>query len=136
MLFIDTNIFIRHLTQDDPIKAQACFNLFKKIESQTIEATTSEAIIAEVVYVLSSKQLYHLDRVTIRTLLYPILNLKGLKIPGKVVYLQALDIYADVPKLDFEDALIVALMQKNKLESLYSYDTGFDEVTAINRLEP
>jgi len=25
--FVDTNIFIRHLTGDDPVKAQACFQL-------------------------------------------------------------------------------------------------------------
>lgn len=136
MYFIDTNIFIRHLTKDDPKKAQACFSLFKKIQSQTIEATTSEAIIAEVVYVLASKQLYHLDKVTIKTILYPILNLKGFKIPGKNIFLRALDVYSTSPKLDFEDALTVARMQKLKMKRLYSYDRGFDEIAAISRLEP
>ncbi len=30
MRFVDTNIFIRYLTNDDPRKAQACFDLFQR----------------------------------------------------------------------------------------------------------
>lgn len=57
MQFIDANVFIRHLTRDDPEKAQACFELFQKAGQREITLTTSESVIAEVVYVLSSKQL-------------------------------------------------------------------------------
>ncbi len=56
MEFVDTNIFIRYLTKDDPREAQACFELFQKAQRRGVQLTTSEAIIAEVVYVLSSKE--------------------------------------------------------------------------------
>lgn len=134
--FIDTNIFIRHFTKDDPIKSRACFDLFLKVQSQELEVTTSESVIAEIVYVLSSKQLYNLNRETIKSLLYPVLSLKGLKLANKNIYLQALDIYAIFPKLDFEDALTVAHMQKMKIKKLYSYDYGFEEIKSINRIGP
>ena len=135
MQFIDTNIFIRHFTRDDPEKAQACLELFQKAEQRQIILTTSESVIAEVVYILSSKQLYHLSREKIRSLLYPLLSLPGLKLPRRKVYLRALDLYATY-SIDFEDALIVAQMERQGITDLYSYDRDFERVPGVTRLEP
>ena len=135
MQFVDTNIFIRHLTRDDPEKAEACFALFQKAERNEVTLTTNEAVIAEVVYVLSSRTLYSLSRVAIRSLLYPILSLQGLKLSNRRMYLRALDVYA-ATNLDFEDALIVAHMERLKMSDLVSYDRGFDHVPGVVRLEP
>ena len=134
MQFVDTNIFIRHLTRDDPEKAEACFALFQKAERNEVTLTTNEAVIAEVVYVLSSRTLYSLSRGAIRALLYPILSLQGLKLPNRRMYLRALDVYA-ATNLDFEDALIVAHMERLKMSDLVSYDRGFDHVPGVVRLE-
>jgi len=134
--FVDTNLFIRHLTRDDPQKAQACFDLFLKAQRDEVALTTSESIVAEVVYVLSSKQLYNLPREQIRALLYPILLLKGFKLPQREIYLRALDFYAAHPSLDFEDVLAVAHMERQGIVELYSYDEDFDRVGGIRRLEP
>lgn len=135
MQFIDTNIFIRHLTRDDPQKAQACFELFKKAERNEIALTTTEAVITEVVYVLSSKRLYKLSRPEIRALLYPILSLKGFKFSNRKLYLAALDLYATT-NLDFEDVVIVAQMERQKIKEIYTYDQGFERISGIVRLEP
>lgn len=133
--FVDTNIFLRHLTNDDPVKAQACLALFQRAATNEITLTTSEAVIAEVVYVLSSKSLYKLTEENIKLRLYPILSLRGLKLQQKAIYLRALDYYA-VYKLDFEDCLTVAQMEQQQLTKLYSYDKDFDQVNRIERLEP
>jgi len=135
MRFVDASIFIRHLTGDDPEKARACFELFRQAQRREITLTTSESVIAEVVYVLSSKQLYNLPREEIRNLLYPLLSLPGLKLNHRRMYLRALDLYAAYP-LDFEDALTVAHMERQKVGELYSYDREFDQVAEISRLEP
>ncbi len=135
MEFVDTNIFLRYLTQDDPVKAQACFDLFQKARSRQVQLTTSEAVIAEIVYVLASKYAYHLTPEEIRARLYPLLSLPGLKLPCRKVYLQALDLYAQY-RLDFEDALTIAQMRQAQLRTLYSYDRCFDRVPQIDRLEP
>lgn len=50
MTFVDTNIFVRYLTKDDPAKAQACYELFKQAAANQITLTTTEAVIAEIVY--------------------------------------------------------------------------------------
>lgn len=38
--------------------------------------------------------------------------------------------------LDFEDALIVAHMERQGIAKLISYDRGLDQVAGIRRLEP
>jgi len=135
MRFVDTNIFIRHLTRDDPEKAQACYQLFLSAQRNEVALTTSEAVIAEVVYVLSSEQLYNLSREQIRALLYPLLTLRGFKLSGREVYLRALDVYAS-SDLDFEDAIAVARMERHQLSEIYSYDRHFDQMSGLTRLEP
>jgi len=135
MHFIDTNIFIRYFTRDDPDKAKACFELFKRASTNEIILTTTESVISEVVYVLSSKKTYNLPRLDIRARLYPLLSIKGLRLPQRKVMLRALDLYAAY-NIDFEDALIVAQMERQSINELYSYDRGFDRVTGITRHEP
>lgn len=135
MQFIDANIFIRHLTRDDPEKAQACFDLFRRTERNEINLATSEAVIAEVVYLLASKQLYDVLRERIRELLRPLLSLPGLKLAPRRMYLRALDLYA-IYAIDFEDALLVAQMERQKVTEVYSYDRDLDQVDGITRLEP
>jgi predicted nucleic acid-binding protein len=49
--------------------------------------------------------------------------------------LRTLDLYAAY-NIDFEDALIVAQMERQNINELYSYDRGFDRVTGITRHEP
>lgn len=136
MYFLDTNIFIRFFTNDDPQKAKKCLELFEKIERKESLATTTEAVITEIVYILSSKNLYNLYYDKIKDLLEPIFHLSNLKIPEKQIYLDALEICVKKPKLDFEDAIIIAKMRKNNIKKLYSYDKDFDKIPGVERIEP
>jgi predicted nucleic acid-binding protein len=135
MKFLDTNVILRYLTRDDPKKAEDCYELFQKVKRGEIELTTCEAVIAEVVYVLSSHSLYNLPRNEIYSLLFPIINLYGFRMPLKRLYLRALDIYAS-KNVDFEDALCFAHMEKRQIKEIYSYDSDFDKLEELKRLEP
>lgn len=135
MEFVDTNIFLRYLTQDHPAAAQKCFELFQRVKRKEIQLTTSESVLAEVVYVLASPRLYNQPRKNIKTLLLPIVSLSGLKIPNRKVFLRALDIYAET-NLDLEDALSVAFMERQELTTILSYDKHFDKIAGIHRTEP
>lgn len=136
MRFLDTNVIVRYLVKDNQVKAEACFQLFQKVEQGTEELTTCEAVIAEVVYVLSSRALYGLNHEEIRARLTPILALKGLRLPQKRLYLRALDLYAIYSFLDFEDALCVVHMENEGINDLCSYDTHFDRTGVVKRVEP
>ena len=136
MRFLDTNITVRYLTGDDPVKAAACLRLLERVERGEEQVRTCEAIITEIVYVLSARAHYDLTHEEIRRRLTPVLMLRGLKLPGKHLYLRALDIYADSPSLDFEDALTLAYMENEGITDLYSYDRNFDDRPGVTRIEP
>ena len=136
MRFLETNIVVRYLTGDDPAKALACRDLLQRLERGEEVAMTCEAVITEIVYVLSARAHYGLSAAEIRARLVPILQLKGLRLPQKALYVRALDLYAQYPSLDFEDAVIVAHMEREGIEELYSYDTHFDRIPTVQRLEP
>ena len=137
MRFLDTNIILRYLTRDDEVKAEACYQLFQRASQGEEELFTCEAIVSEVVYVLSSRRApYRLSHEDIRARLVPILTIHGLRLPQKHIYIEALDIYASSPALDFEDALAVVHMNSQGITEIVSYDRDFDRVAGIQRVEP
>lgn len=131
--FVDTNIFLRFLTRDFEDKAQACFSLFQQAQNGDVSLTTSEAVIAEVVYVLQRQ--FRVSRGEIAQRLQPLLEIKGLQLPYRGIYLRALYIYSK-NAVDFEDCLTVAHIERQQNPGLYSYDRDFDRFDQITRLEP
>lgn len=141
--FVDTNIFLRYLTAD-PERYNACLALFQQAERNHVHLITSEAVIVEIVYVLSSPKHYQLSRQQIRVALSRLLLLPGLKIVNRHTHLRALALYVQHVDLDFEDCLSVAHMEQLAVQQIYSYDKGFDRATHslrdridhVERLEP
>jgi predicted nucleic acid-binding protein len=106
MRFIDTNVFIRYLTQHHSVRGPAALALFQRVRAGMEELTTCETIIAEVVYVLSSRGAgYGLAPADIQARLRPVLRLRGLKLPHKRSILRALDLYARFPTLTLRTRL-------------------------------
>ena len=137
MRFLDTNVILRYLTRDDEAKAEACHRLFQRVEQGEEELFTCEAILSEVVYVLSSRRApYRLSHEEIRSRLVPIVTLRGIRLAQKRVYVRALDIYASSSFLDFEDALAAAHMEQQGVREIVSYDKDFDLVAGLQRVEP
>ena len=135
MQFVDANIFLRYLTRDDPEKAQACLALFQQAERGEVTLFTTETIIAEIVYVLSSPRLYNLSRQDVRNRLMPLLTLPGLRMSKRSVALRALELY-ESHNVDFEDALAAAHMEQLGIETIISYDRDFDRFPQVTRAEP
>lgn len=140
MRFLDTNIFLRFLAQPqsalDQQKQAACLALFQRVRDREEVVNTTEVVIAEVLFNLCSPRQYNLTHTDAAARLRPLLRLGRLRLPNKRVYFRSLDIFAAHPFLDFEDALIVAHMERQGVSELYSYDTDFDRVASINRQEP
>lgn len=136
MKLVNTNIFIRYLTGDDPQKSAACRRFWEQVAQGKETVITLETVIAEVCYVLSSPRLYHLQHDEISARLRPVLTLAALKLPHKRSVLRALDLYAQYNILDFEDALEVAHLERLGTNEILSYDTDFDHVPGVKRSEP
>ena len=133
--FIDTDVIIRFLTGDDPEKLAAATALFEQVEQGLLTIQAPDTVIADAVYVLSSPRLYHIVRSDIQEMLAALVRLPQFHIQNRLSVLQALDLYAST-KLDFGGALIIASMQQQSSQVLYSYDTDFDRIKGITRREP
>jgi predicted nucleic acid-binding protein len=133
--FIDTDVLIRLLTGDDPAKQAQSAVLFERVERGEIVLVAPDTVIADAVYVLSSPRLYHVPRRQVADMLLTLLRLPNLHIQNGRTVQAALELYG-TSALDFGDALIIATMRESNSASLYSYDTDFDRIGGIARLEP
>ena len=131
--FLDANVLIYYLAEDEQ-RAARCSGLLSRLEAGEEIAVTSDMVFAEVVWVLSSRR-PRPSRESIRDALASIISFRGLNVPHKRLMLDALDLYAHTP-IDFIDAYNATLMQKRGLDRVYSYDTDFDRVPGITRVEP
>jgi len=134
VLFLDTSIFIRHLTSDHPDHSRRALALFERILAGEIEATTSEVVIADMVHVLAS-QYYEIARGDIAGTISAVIELPNLKLPHRQTYLEALACYGS-SRLDFADCLSVAHMKRQGITEIVSFDRDFDRFPDITRSEP
>lgn len=133
--FLDSNIFLRHLLDDVPGQSAACHALFQLIEAEIIRAWTSDLVIAEVVFVVSNPRTYGFNRDKIASALIPLIHLPALKINHKARYDRIFELYARLP-IDYVDAFNAAQIESSGNPQIYSYDTDFDRIPDLARLEP
>jgi predicted nucleic acid-binding protein len=134
--YIDTDVIIRLLTNDDSAKQAQAAALFEQVEKGLLMLAAPDTVIVDAVFVLSSPKLYHLPRQEVAALLLSLVRLPNFRIENRRVVLSALAIYAMTPKLDFGDAMIVAAMQESGVSTVYSYDAHFDRIAGIVRQQP
>jgi len=133
MRFLDTNIFIRFLTDDVPEKADACEKIFKKAVEKEETLFTTDLVIAEIVWVLES--FYELPKKEVQDKVEKILNTPNLICPHKDLILSALILYSE-KNIDYIDACNALTLKEKGIEELYSYDKHYDRIDWLTRLEP
>lgn len=133
--FLDTNIILRYLTRDDEEKAIAALALFQRLEHGTERVLTSQLVIFDVVFTLD--RFYKLPRTEIQTVVSDIVSLPGLQLQSKGLILDALALFASHPKrIAFADAYNAVFAQSRGATEVYSWDTDFDSIPGITRIEP
>ena len=116
---IDTNYFIRALTNDDEIRSPIAQKFFLDLQLQNFEAQSDISVIAEVVYVLT-KSRYLLSRSETTTRLSALILIDNLEIYLKLIVLDSLAFFAN-SKLDFVDCYLLTLAKEMDLE-LITFD--------------
>ena len=100
-LFVDTNVFLRFLTNDDPAKAKRAEALFARAVRGQVSLTTSLLVMAEMIWTLES--FYGLDKPDVSHKVTTILNTPHLACPEAPAIRLALDLYVQ-QNIDFIDA--------------------------------
>ncbi|NJC96432.1 MAG: nucleotide-binding protein [Anaerolineales bacterium] len=131
-IFVDTNLFLRYLTNDVPVQADAMEKLLRQAEQGKITLVTNGIVIAEIVWTLESY--YELERSEIQNKVLAILNTPGLEIPESNLILKSIMWYSD-KNVDFIDAYNAAWMEQEGIEKIYTFDqkhfSRFDEVEVL-----
>ena len=131
--FLDTNVLLRYLTRDDEERAKRALALLARIERGEEKVITSPLVIFETVFTLQKR--YRFPREQIRAALGDIISLRGLELTNKRLYLRALELFAR-GNLPFTDAYNAVYVQSQGLSEIYSWDTDFDHVESVTRVEP
>ena len=118
-VFVDTNVFLRFLTNDDPAKAKRAEALFRKGIKGQVQLTTSLLVVAEIVWTLES--FYHLSKTDIASKVETILNTPNLLCLESETIVLALDLYVQ-ENIDFIDAFHAYDLQTQGLTQIATYD--------------
>lgn len=131
-VFVDTNVFLRFLTADDPAKAQRCRALFERAERRELDLVISDLVLGELAWTLRSY--YRQPREAIAATLTQILDMRSIRIPQRATWREAVALYSR-HNVDLVDAYHAAQMGRRRVRRIFSYDTDFDQL-GLKRQEP
>jgi len=129
--FVDTNVFLRFLTDDLPEQAARVGDLLRQAEDGKLTLVTSALVIAEIVWTLESYYGLPKDAVTERVA--AILNTPGLEVEHADLIAEAAVLYA-AENVDFADAFNACWMREHDIRHAYTFDqrhfARFDGIVA------
>ncbi|HKJ69518.1 MAG TPA: PIN domain-containing protein [bacterium] len=134
-LFVDTNVFLRFLTDDHPQQAQKARDFLETaIETPETTLVTSDAVVMELVYTLRS----YYGRSQSETEKKVMTILEFCLMVSPVTDFDWQGVFQGEPKknVDFMDALNYRIMKQEGLETIVSFDTDYDRFEDITRQEP
>ena len=129
---LDTNVLIGFLTSDKTQKFRGVYALFKSLEQGDLRVELKLIVLFQVVFVL--KSFYSVPREDIATGMLDILEYKGIIVKEKRIVRRTLELW-HANKLDIVDCYLIASLEGDRQNILYSYDRDFDKFE-INRKEP
>ena len=118
-IFVDTNIFLRYLINDDVSISDKIEDVFKKASSGKILLITGSLVIIEIIFVLDSY--YDKPKKDIETAVLKIMNTKGLEIKDSDIILDALNYYLH-KNIDFVDAYNAFFMKEHNIADILTLD--------------
>ena len=132
--FVDANVFLRHLLQDNLEQSPGASSLIEAIERRERRVQTTDMVIFEVVYVL--QKLYGRDRADIADGIGALVSLPAIVLSNRRLYPTTLERYVAHRGLSFADAFHSVLVQRELGGNLLSFDHDFDRFEGITRIEP
>lgn len=114
--FVDTNLFVRYLTNDDTEKADRVEALLGEASEGKVRLVTADLVLVELIWVLESS--YDMKTGEITPMIRAILATPGLDVINGTLVARALDHY-EGKNVDIVDGYIAALMEKLNITSVY-----------------
>lgn len=126
--YIDTNVLVRHLTNDPPDQARRAAAILENAQQLIL----TDVVVAELVYVLESY--YEHPRKKVAEAVQSLLALASIAVVDHDLLLRALELYEHV-HLDFAEAYLAAAAELTGVGVVASFDRGIDRVEGIERVQ-
>ena len=128
-VFIDTNVLIRHLTQDPPSQAAAATSFLAAAH----ELLLADLVLAETVYVLES--FYKVSRREVAALARSVVTFPSITTDDEPLLLRAIEVY-ETERIDFAEAYLVACAERTGVTTIASFNRSIDRITTVTRIDP
>lgn len=125
--YVDTNILIRHLTDDPPHQARRATAILENAERLIL----TDVVVAELVYVLESY--YEHPRKRVAVAVQSLLALPSIEVADHDLVLRAIELYEHT-RLDFAEAYLAAAAELSGVGAVASFDRALDRVDTIDRI--
>lgn len=151
-IFVDTNILIYHLL-DDELYGASCRNFLNRIEEKELYAFTSPIVIAETLFIYLRFWIIKHKKISPKKVLEYIK--KNRELINEVNFLkpqtlftifEILPITTDIINISYQmiklynllpnDAINLALIKHHHLSAIATYDEDFDDIEGIKVLKP
>ncbi|MDP3955608.1 MAG: PIN domain-containing protein [bacterium] len=127
--FIDTNIFLRVLIQEDKKQFTECKNLLQRVKENKLDACTGTIVLAEVVWTLGSY--YQYSKAQVVEAVKSIFNLRGLRILDTYDNARAIELFEKY-SVKYIDTLIASYAEiADKDITIISYDRDFAKLPVL-----
>jgi predicted nucleic acid-binding protein len=135
VIFLDANVFLRHFgeprTAVDAERAELASALFDRVRDGHPVVTTSEVVLHEVCFILTSPRHYGHLSTEVAT---DFIQYAGFRFPPgeRELYLRAFELWRERPKLEFSDSVIAARCDAAG-HDLATFDRHFDAIPTVSR---
>ncbi|MBI4028955.1 MAG: PIN domain-containing protein [Candidatus Blackburnbacteria bacterium] len=131
MIFLDANVILRFILDDNPKLSPKAKSIFQTINQGKTRVFISQMAVHEVVFTL--QRTYKLPKSNIRQKFSELIKSENILVDKREILEKALFFYED-KNISFADAYQAALMLKKKVKKIYSFDKHFDRFPQIKRL--
>jgi predicted nucleic acid-binding protein len=132
MALIDTNVIVRFLTGDTGDKYENLCPFFESLEHGKIRVELKLIVMFQVIFVLES--FYEVPKNEIVDAILSMIAFKGITIKEKKIVRRALQLWKS-KNLEMVDCYLLACLERDAQNILYSYDHDFDKFE-VDRREP
>lgn len=138
MIFLDANVFLRHLaaptTPADVRRGALARALFDDIRQGRQLVTTTEVVLHEVCYILTSSRHHGHPATGVAADMMEVIQYAGFRfLPGeREIYLRAFELWIAQPRLGFADSVIAARCEATG-HDLATFDRHFDAIPTLTR---
>ncbi len=133
LAFIDTNVLVRHFTQDNAILSPKATAYLTCVGLGDMNIRLADTVVFETVFLL--ERTYKQPKNLIRQALLALIGFPGAIAPNKARLRATFDYDVNL-NISFADAYHAVLMAEDGLSEIATFDRDFDRVPGIRRIEP